>query len=48
MEKKIEKKREEMGASGDHAGGGGGESVGGVSASSRNAELESGMIPGSP
>ena len=45
LEKKIEKKKEEMGAIGDH---GGGESVGGVSASSRNAELESGMIPGSP
>lgn len=48
LEKKIEKKKEEMGAIGDHGGGGGGESVGGVSASSRNAELESGMIPGSP
>lgn len=47
LEKKIEKKRGEMGAIGDH-GDGGGESVGGATASSKKAELESGMIPGSP
>lgn len=46
LEKKIEKKKEEMGAIGEQHGGE--ESVSGVSASSRNAELESGMIPGSP
>ena len=50
LEKKIEKKREEMGNIGDGQVGGGAESGGGggdgESASGRNAELESGILPG--
>lgn len=50
LEKKIEKKREEMGNIGDGQqggaeGGGSGSGGDGESASGRNAELESGILP---
>jgi hypothetical protein len=54
LEKKIDKKREEMEAIGDHHGhhyeggsGGGGGGGDGESASERTAELESGILPDS-
>ena len=50
LEKKIDKKREEMGNIGDGGQGsvaeGGGDGGDGESASGRNAELESGILPG--